>query len=232
MALLIGCIADDLTGATDVAVTFSREGLSVLQVNGVPDAALPAPNADAVVVALKSRTIPVDEAIAMSLESLAWLRSHGAERIYFKYCSTFDSTPKGNIGPVTEVLADTLAAGIVPATPAYPRNARTVYLGYLFVGDVLLSDSSMRTHPLTPMTDSNLVRVLAAQSKAKVGLVTHPVVDRGAQAIAAKLSELQASGHRHAILDATNDAHLFAAGKAALDLPLATGGAGLVGRVE
>jgi uncharacterized protein YgbK (DUF1537 family) len=227
MALLIGCIADDLTGATDVAVTLSREGLSVLQVNGVPDAALPAPNADAVVVALKSRTIAVDEAIAMSLASLAWFRSQGAERIFFKYCSTFDSTPKGNIGPVTEALADRLGADIIPATPAYPRNARTVYLGHLFVGDVLLSDSSMRNHPLTPMTDSNLVRVLAAQSKAKVGLVSHTILDRGAQAIAAKFGELQASGHRHAILDATSDAHLVAAGKAALDLPLTTGGAGL-----
>jgi len=226
MALLIGCIADDLSGATDVAVTFSREGLAVLQVNGVPDAALPAPNADAVVVALKSRTIPPDEAIAMSLESLAWLRRHGAERIYFKYCSTFDSTPRGNIGPVTEALAAALGAGIVPATPAYPRNGRTVYLGHLFVGDVLLSESSMRTHPLTPMTDSNLVRVLAAQSKAKVGLVPLAFVDRGAKAVIAKFGELRASGHRHAILDATSDPHLVTAGKAVLDLPLTTGGAG------
>jgi uncharacterized protein YgbK (DUF1537 family) len=227
MALLIGCIADDLSGATDVAVTFSREGLSVIQVNGVPDAALPAPNADAVVVALKSRTIPPNEAVAMSLASLIWLRSHGAERIYFKYCSTFDSTPKGNIGPVSEALAEALGAEITPATPAYPRNGRTVYLGHLFVGDVLLSESSMRTHPLTPMTDANLVHVLGAQSRGKVGLVPYAVVDGGQEAIAAKLDELRATGHRHAILDAINDAHLVAAGKAALDLPLTTGGAGL-----
>jgi uncharacterized protein YgbK (DUF1537 family) len=227
MALLIGCIADDLSGATDVAVTFSREGLSVLQINGVPDPALPAPNADAVVVALKSRTIPPNEAIRMSLGSLAWLRSHGAERIYFKYCSTFDSTPRGNIGPVTEAMAGALGAGIVPATPAYPRNGRTVYLGYLFVGELLLSESSMRSHPLTPMSDANLVRVLAAQSKTKVGLVPHTVMEGGAETIAVRLRELGASGYGQAILDATSDGHLIAAGKAVLDFPLTTGGAGL-----
>ncbi len=225
--MLLGCIADDLTGATDLAVTLRREGLAVVQINGVPGAALAAPDVDAVVVALKSRTIAASEACALALGSLAWLRTHGAERIYFKYCSTFDSTPAGNIGPFTDALADALAAPIVPATPAYPRNRRTVYLGHLFVGDVLLSESSMRHHPLTPMTDANLVRVLQAQTPHRVGLVPFADVDTGADAIRARLEALRMQGCRHAVLDAIADANLIAAGQAALDLPLATGGAGL-----
>ena len=229
--LLLGCIADDLTGATDLGINLSREGLSVIQVNGVPDAALDMPAADAIVVALKSRTIATEDAVAQSLAALAWLHGRGAERIYFKYCSTFDSTPRGNIGPVTEALQRALGgvAGDLPtpATPAYPRNGRTVYLGHLFVGDVLLSDSGMRLHPLTPMTDANLVRVLAAQTTGKVGLVTHADVESGAMAVRRRLETLAAEGCRHAILDATRDEHLLAAGEACLDLPLTTGGAGL-----
>jgi len=225
--MLIGCIADDLTGATDLGVTLAREGLSVTQVNGVPDAALDVPATDAVVVALKSRTNPSAEAIAWSLASLEWLRKRGAERIYFKYCSTFDSTPQGNIGPVAEALMDALEADFTVATPAYPRNGRTVYLGHLFVGDVLLSDSGMRDHPLTPMTDSSLLRVLAAQAKGSVGLVSYTDVEAGANAVRARCAQLRAEGHRHAIVDATRDAHLVAAGEACLDLALTTGGAGL-----
>ncbi len=131
MALLIGCIADDLTGATDVAVTFSREGLSVIQVNGVPDDALAVPQADAIVVALKSRTIAATEAVAQSLAALQWLRRRGARQIYFKICSTFDSTPAGNIGPVGDALCEATGARLNVVTPAYPRNARTVYQGHL-----------------------------------------------------------------------------------------------------
>ena len=229
--LLLGCIADDLTGATDLGINLSREGLSVIQVNGVPDPALDVPVADAVVVALKSRTIATADAVAQSLAALAWLHGRGAERIYFKYCSTFDSTPRGNIGPVTEALRTVLgvAPGALPtpATPAYPRNGRTVYLGHLFVGDVLLSDSGMRKHPLTPMTDANLVRVLAAQTTGRVGLVPYADVDAGAAAVRARLEALAAEGCTHAIVDATRDEHLVAAGRACLDLPLTTGGAGL-----
>ncbi len=225
--MLIGCIADDLTGATDLGVTLAREGLSVTQVNGVPDAALEIPAADAVVVALKSRTNPPDEAIAWSLAALDWLRARGAERIYFKYCSTFDSTPRGNIGPVTEALAGALDADFAVATPAYPRNARTVYLGHLFVGDVLLSESGMQNHPLTPMTDANLVRVLAAQTQGTVGLLSYADVEAGAQALRARCAALRGAGHRHAILDATRDQHLVTAGEALLDAALTTGGAGL-----
>ena len=225
--MLIGCIADDLTGATDLAVTLAREGLSVTQVNGVPDAALVVPASDAIVVALKSRTNQAEEAVAWSLAALDWLRARGAERIYFKYCSTFDSTPRGNIGPVADALLDTLGADFTVATPAYPRNGRTVYLGHLFVGAELLSDSGMRDHPLTPMTDANLVRVLAAQARGRVGLVPYADVEAGAPTVHARCAALRADGVRHAILDATRDAHLVAAGEACLDLALATGGAGL-----
>lgn len=225
--MLIGCIADDLTGATDLGVTLAREGLSVTQVNGVPEAELELPATDAVVVALKSRTNPPEEAVAWSLAALDWLRRRGAERIYFKYCSTFDSTPRGNIGPVADALLDALGADFTVATPAYPRNGRTVYLGHLFVGDLLLSDSGMRKHPLTPMTDASLVRVLAAQTQGKVGLVPFTDVEAGTAAVHSRCAALRAEGHRHAVLDATRDEHLVAAGEACLDLALTTGGAGL-----
>jgi len=225
--MLIGCIADDLTGATDLGVTLAREGLSVTQVNGVPDDALDIPAVDAVVVALKSRTNPPAEAVAWSLAALAWLNKRGAQRIYFKYCSTFDSTPRGNIGPVTEALLGALGADFAVATPAYPRNGRTVYLGHLFVGDVLLSESGMRDHPLTPMTDANLVRVLGAQSEGKVGLLSYADVEAGADALRARCTQLRGDGVRHAILDATRDEHLVSAGEALLDATLTTGGAGL-----
>ena len=225
--MLIGCIADDLTGATDLGVTLAREGLSVTQVNGVPGAGLDMPAADAVVVALKSRTNPPAEAVAWSRAALDWLKQRGAERIYFKYCSTFDSTPQGNIGPVADALLGALGADFTVATPAYPRNGRTVYLGHLFVGDVLLSDSGMRDHPLTPMTDANLVRVLGAQTEGKVGLVSYADAEAGRDAVRARCDALRQSGHRHAILDATRDEHLVAAGEACLGLALCTGGAGL-----
>ena len=225
--MLLGCIADDLTGATDLGVTLAREGLSVVQFNGLPGADFALPAVDAVVVALKSRTIAPREAVAQSLAALDWLRAHGAKRFYFKYCSTFDSTAQGNIGPVTEALQDALGASLVPATPAYPRNKRTVYLGHLFVGDVLLSDSGMRHHPLTPMTDASLVRVLAAQTTRKVGLVGYAEVEAGADAVRSRLASLAGEGCRHAIVDAIRDEHLAAAGRACVDLPLTTGGSGL-----
>ncbi len=224
--MLMGCIADDLTGATDLGVNLAREGLSVMQVNGVPGA-LDLPAADAVVVALKSRTIAPDEAVAQALASLQWLRERGAERIFFKYCSTFDSTPRGNIGPVTEALRAALGGRIVPSTPAYPRNGRTVYRGHLFVGDVLLSESGMRQHPLTPMTDANLVRVLAAQCRAPVGLVGVAELEGGSATTRSRLTAFETAGYGHAIVDATRDEHLVAAAEAALDLPLCAGGAGL-----
>ena len=225
--MLLGCIADDLTGATDLGVTLAREGLSVVQVNGVPDAKLEAPDADAVVVALKSRTNPPEEAVEWSLRALAWLRGAMASHIYFKVCSTFDSTPRGNIGPVADALLAALGREFALATPAYPRNQRTVYLGNLFVGAVPLAESGMRNPPLTPMTDSNLVRVMGAQTKGRVGLVDFAAVEAGAAAVQARCEALRAEGCRYAIVDAIRDEHLVAAGEACAGMKLSIGGAGL-----
>ena len=177
--MLLGCIADDLTGATDLALMLQNAGMRTIQSIGVP-AGFAADNADAVVVALKSRTAPAAEAVAQSLAALEWLRRHGARQILFKYCSTFDSTDAGNIGPVADALLGAMDAPFTVACPAFPTNKRTVYLGHLFVGEQLLSDSPMKDHPLTPMKDANLARVLGRQTKRKVGLVALPVVRQGA----------------------------------------------------
>ncbi|MGZ5847272.1 MAG: 3-oxo-tetronate kinase [Ramlibacter sp.] len=225
-ALQLGCIADDFTGATDLANNLVRSGMRVVQAIGVPDGPPPT-DADAVVVALKSRTIPAAEAVAQSLQALQWLRRAGAAQIYFKYCSTFDSTPAGNIGPVTEALMDALGTDFTIATPAFPDNLRSVFKGHLFVGDVLLQDSGMRDHPLTPMRDSNLVRVLQAQVKRRVGLVGHDVVVRGPGAIAQRIEALRADGVGIAIVDAIANDDLVRLGAAVKGLPLVTAGSGL-----
>jgi uncharacterized protein YgbK (DUF1537 family) len=227
MAVLLGCIADDFTGATDLASMLVRHGMATVQLIGVPEDTVDPGDAQAVVVALKSRTIAPEDAIAQSLAALEWLRGRGAEQILFKYCSTFDSTQRGNIGPVSEALLDALGADFTIACPALPENGRTIYLGHLFVGDQLLSDSHMRHHPLTPMTDSNLVRVLQRQSRAPVGLVPYPAVEGGTAAIRARFDELRANGVRQAIADAVSDRHLLALGGAAADLALVTGGSGI-----
>lgn len=228
--LLLGCIADDFTGATDLANNLVRAGMRVVQTIGVPEAPLDA-EVDAVVVALKSRTIPAPEAVAQSLAALRWLQGQGrggvAPQIYFKYCSTFDSTPRGNIGPVAEALMDALDCSFTVATPAFPDNGRTILKGYLFVGDVLLNESGMQNHPLTPMTDSSLVRVLQAQCTRKVGLIDHAVVARGADAIAARIAQLQSEGVGIAIVDALSNDDLLRTGPALAALPLVTAGSGL-----
>ncbi len=225
MALLLGCIADDLTGATDLANTLVRQGMRTVQVIGVPDA--PLPDADAIIVALKSRTIPAADAVAMSRAALDQLRTAGARQVLFKYCSTFDSTDQGNIGPVADALLADLGESFTIACPAFPENHRTIYLGHLFVGRVLLSDSSMKDHPLTPMTDANLVRVLGRQTKAKVDLVPFTVVSQGSRAIAADFARLQAAGITHAVVDATEDRHLLEIGAACAGMKLITGGSGI-----
>jgi 3-dehydrotetronate 4-kinase len=222
--MILGCIADDFTGATDLANTLTRRGMHTVQTIGIPGGEAPA--ADAVVVALKSRTIPAAEAVAQSLAACRWLRANGARQIFFKYCSTFDSTDEGNIGPVADALLDELGADFTIACPAFPENGRTIYLGHLFVGDDLLSDSSMRNHPLTPMRDASLVRVLGRQSKHKVGLVPYRTVKQGAPAIAAAFEALRAEGIRHAIVDAVEDRDLENIGAASSALPLITGGSG------
>jgi len=181
-ALKLGCIADDFTGATDLANNLVRSGMRVVQTIGLPEGDIP--DADAVVVALKSRTIAPHEAVEQSLQAFDWLRTAGCEQFYFKVCSTFDSTSAGNIGPVADALLDRLGADFCCVTPAFPENGRTVYKGHLFVGDVLLSESGMRNHPLTPMTESNLVRVMQAQTTGKVAFLDHAYVRQGAQTLA------------------------------------------------
>jgi uncharacterized protein YgbK (DUF1537 family) len=226
MSLELGCIADDFTGATDLANNLVKAGMRVVQTIGVPES--PVEGVDAVVVALKSRTAPVAEAVAQSVAAGRWLRAQGAQLLYFKVCSTFDSTPRGNIGPVTEALMALTGAEFVPVTPAFPENARTVYKGHLFVGDVLLSDSPMRQHPLTPMTDANLVRVLQAQlAHERVGLIDHPVVALGAAAIAERAGQLAADGRRLAIVDAVDDSALLHLARACAAWPLVVAGSGL-----
>jgi len=222
----LGCIADDFTGATDLANNLVRAGMRVVQTIGVPTSPLGA-EVDAVVVALKSRTIAPQEAIEQSLQALAWLQAQGAAQIYFKYCSTFDSTAQGNIGPVTEALMQALHTDFTIATPAFPDNGRTVFKGYLFVGDVLLNESGMQHHPLTPMTDANLVRVMQAQCKGKVGLIDHKTVAQGAQAIAQRVNDLKAQGISIAVVDAVSNDDLQRLGPALKNMPLVTAGSGV-----
>ena len=224
--LLLGCIADDFTGATDLANNLVRAGMRVVQTIGVPNAPLSA-EVDAVVVALKSRTIAPQDAIDQSLQALQWLQGQGAQQIYFKYCSTFDSTAQGNIGPVTEALMQALQTDFTIATPAFPDNGRTVFKGYLFVGDVLLNESGMQHHPLTPMTDANLVRVMQAQCTSKVGLLTHKTIAQGATAISQEITNLKQQGVRIAIVDAVSNDDLMRLGPALKGMPLVTAGSGV-----
>ncbi|MCO4881595.1 3-oxo-tetronate kinase [Paraburkholderia caribensis] len=228
---LLGCIADDFTGATDLANMLVRGGMRTVQTIGAP-AADTRIEADALVVALKSRTIDAADAVAQSLAALEWLRAQGCRQFFFKYCSTFDSTDQGNIGPVADALLDALSAagGGTPFTiacPAFPENGRTIYRGHLFVGDVLLNESGMEHHPLTPMTDANLVRVLQRQTRSTVGLVRHDVVAQGPQAVRASIDALRRDGVRMAIADAVSDADLYTLGEACAELPLITGGSGV-----
>jgi 3-dehydrotetronate 4-kinase len=224
--LLLGCIADDFTGATDLANNLVRSGMRAVQTLGVPTDPLDA-DVDVVVVALKSRTTPAADAVRESVQALHWLQAQGARQIYFKYCSTFDSTPQGNIGPVTEALMDALGAKFTIATPAFPDNGRTVFKGYLFVGDVLLSESGMRDHPLTPMRDANLVRVLQAQCTRKVGLIDYRTIAQGESAIRSRIQQLQSDSVAIAIVDATSNDDLLRLGPALKDLPLVTAGSGV-----
>jgi uncharacterized protein YgbK (DUF1537 family) len=223
---LLGCIADDFTGATDLANMLVRGGMRTVQTIGIPEAGARI-DADAIVVALKSRTIPADDAVRQSLDALAWLRAQGCRQFFFKYCSTFDSTDRGNIGPVADALLDALKDDFTIACPAFPENGRTIFRGNLFVGDVLLNESGMENHPLTPMTDPNLVRVLQRQTKSKVGLIRYDTIAKGADAIRARIDELKKDSVRLAIADAVSDADLHTLGAACRDLALITGGSGI-----
>lgn len=224
---LLGCIADDFTGATDLAAMLVENGMRTVQLIGVPRADEALPEADALVVALKSRTAPVAEAIADSLAALDALRRAGCRQFFFKYCSTFDSTDEGNIGPVADALLAALAGGFALACPAFPANRRSVFQGHLFVGGALLNESGMEHHPLTPMRDANLVRVLSRQTDGTVGLVPYEVVEQGAAAIRATMTALKEQGRRYAIVDALNERHLRDIGAASAQHPLITGGSGV-----
>lgn len=225
--MLLGCIADDLTGATDLALMLTRSGMRTIQVMGVPERAGDLSGADAVVVALKSRTNPAEEAVAWSLAAAERLQQAGARQLFFKYCSTFDSTDRGNIGPVAEALIEKLGAPLAIVCPAFPANKRSVYMGNLFVGEVPLAESPMKDHPLTPMRDSNLVRVLQRQTRLKVGLVPFGIVEQGAGAIAAAFEKAIAAGQRFVVVDAVTDRHLIDMGTAAAGMALITGGSGV-----
>ena len=227
MGVLLGAIADDFTGATDLCNTLVRRGMRTVQLIDVPRPGTDIPDAEAVVIALKSRTVPAAEAIDKSLAALAWLKTAGARQILFKYCSTFNSTDAGNIGPVAEALMSALGTDFTLFCPAFPEAGRTIYRGYLFVGDVLLSELGMRDHPLTPMRDPSLVRVLQRQSRGRVGLVPAAIVSRGAEAIRSAFAELRRQGFAHAIVDAIEDRDLEAIGEAAADFKLITGGSGI-----
>jgi uncharacterized protein YgbK (DUF1537 family) len=225
--MLLGVIADDLTGATDVALMLAREGMRVVQTVGVPAQGARLPEADAVVVSMKSRTNPAAEAVQWSLQACEALLAAGARQILFKYCSTFDSTDEGNIGPVTEALIERLGAAFTVACPAFPENGRSVYQGHLFVGSTLLSDSPMKDHPLTPMRDSNLVRVLQRQTRLPVGLVPFQTVAKGPEATRSAFAALAKDGPVIGIGDAITNDDLRVLGEAFDGLPLLTGGSGI-----
>jgi 3-dehydrotetronate 4-kinase len=224
--MLLGVIADDFTGATDIAGFLVANGVSTSQIIGVPADGLVV-EAEAVVISLKSRSCPPEQAVAESLASLAWLRRCGCPQIFQKYSSTFDSTAAGNIGPVADALLDALGQDFTVVCPALPVNGRTVYHGYLFVSGVPLAESGMRHHPVTPMTDSSLVRLMERQSKGTCGVVTADTVDAGVEAVRRSLDDLRQAGRRYAVLDALTTAHLKVLGRAVADMALVTGGSGL-----
>jgi uncharacterized protein YgbK (DUF1537 family) len=227
MPILLGAIADDFTGATDLCSMLVRNGMRTVQLIGMPEPGLAVPEADAVVVALKSRTAPVADAVADSLAAQRWLAGQGARQYLFKYCSTFDSTDAGNIGPVADALLDALESDFTIVCPAFPETGRTIFKGHLFVGDLLLSDTHMRHHPLTPMIDASLVRVMGRQTRRKVGLVPYDTVRRGPEAIRARYAELREAGIAYAVTDVVEDEDLHRLGTASADLALITGGSGI-----
>ncbi len=225
--MLIGAIADDFTGATDLANILAREGMKVVLTIGVPDSSLQLDEADAVVVALKSRTAPLKDAVKQSLAALNWLKAQGTQQFFFKYCSTFDSTPQGNIGPVADALSESLGVDIAVICPAFPANGRTVYNGHLFVGRQLLQDSPMKDHPLTPMRRSDLVALMAEQSQKNVGLIGHDIVDAGSAAIENAFNAARLAGNHYLVVDAVDDANLKAIGIALKSHRLITGGSAI-----
>lgn len=224
--MLLGCIGDDFTGSSDLANTLAKAGMRTVQYTGIPNA--PAhTDIQAGVVALKSRSIDPADAVRLSLEALEWLKAQGCQQFFFKYCSTFDSTSDGNIGPVADALAEALDAHNVIVCPAFPGAGRSIYQGYLFVKDRLLNESGMENHPLTPMKDANLQRLMNQQSSHSVGLVPAEVVFQGTEAITKRMNSERQSGNRMLIIDALRDEDLMEIGAAVKDQPLVTGGSGV-----
>ncbi len=222
----LGVIADDFTGATDIAGFLVAGGVKTIQTNGVPSPDFTG-EADAYVISLKSRSCPVEEAVSDSLAALAWLQEHGCGQFYFKYCSTFDSTEKGNIGPVTDALMAALGTKLTIICPSLPVNGRTLYKGYLFVNDELLHESGMRNHPVTPMRDSKIERVMESQSKGKAVSIYSDVIDQGDQVLSRYLDAAEEEGYSYAVLDSLYQEHLEVIARAVVDMPLVTGGSGL-----
>ncbi|MGI4747743.1 MAG: 3-oxo-tetronate kinase [Janthinobacterium lividum] len=227
MSIRLGCIADDYTGASDLANMLRQNGLRTVQTIGVPRPSLELPDVDAVVVSLKSRSIAADRAVTLSLEAEAWLRDRGAEHVLFKICSTFDSTDAGNIGPVIDALRDRAGGATVLVNPAFPETGRSVFEGYLFVNGVPLHESPLKDHPLNPMRDSSLVRVLGRQSASPVALIPFAVVEQGVEAVRDALASARMAGAGAAIADAVAARHLDALGEAALGDPVSAGASGL-----
>ncbi|MBX5151116.1 four-carbon acid sugar kinase family protein [Rhizobium lentis] len=227
MAISLGSIADDYTGASDLANTLTKNGLRTVQTVGIPDPSLALPDVDAVVVSLKIRSVPASEAVTAATEADRWLRQRGAGHVLYKICSTFDSTDAGNIGPVTEALRDAAGGGSVLVTPAFPETGRTVYLGYLFVGGQPLNESPLKDHPLNPMHDANLVRVLTRQSRGAVGLIDLAAIAAGPAAARARLDALRTTGVTMAVADAIFETDLETLGEIALETPVSTGASGL-----
>lgn len=227
MAILLGSIADDYTGASDLANTLTKNGLRTVQTVGIPDPSLALPDVDAVVVSLKIRSVPAPDAVAAATSAERWLRQRGAGHVLYKICSTFDSTDGGNIGPVAEALSDAAGGGSVLVTPAFPETGRTVYLGHLFVAGQPLNESPLKDHPLNPMHDANLVRVLARQSRGTVGLIDLNAIAAGPGAIKARLDALRTAAVTLAIADAIFERDLETLGEVALATPVSTGASGL-----
>ncbi|MBY5407562.1 four-carbon acid sugar kinase family protein [Rhizobium leguminosarum] len=227
MAIFLGSIADDYTGASDLANTLTKNGLRTVQTVGIPDPSLALPDVDAVVVSLKIRSVPASDAVTAATSAERWLRQRGAGHVLYKICSTFDSTDAGNIGPVTEALSEAAGGGVVLVTPAFPETGRTVYLGHLFVGGQPLNESPLKHHPLNPMHDANLVRVLTRQSRNAVGLVDLTTIGAGPGAVKARLDDLRMAGCTAVIADAIFERDLETLGEVALETPVSTGASGL-----
>ncbi|MGQ4223431.1 3-oxo-tetronate kinase, partial [Klebsiella pneumoniae] len=236
----LGVIADDFTGATDIASFLVRNGMPTVQLNGVPTRDIPL-TSEAVVISLKTRSCPAEMAVSQSLAALRWLQAQGCQQFYFKYCSTFDSTAQGNIGPVLDALLAELGETRTVISPALPVNGRTVYQGYLFVGEQLLNESGMRHHPVTPMEDAHLGRLIERQGRGKAALIAWPIVARSpprarksradcladCRPVAAALAAVNDPAVRYVVLDALSEQDLLTQGVALREMKLVSGGSGL-----